>query len=152
MRMAMREAERGAREGEVPVGAIIVREGKVLARGHNRPIRLCDPTAHAEILVLRRAARKLRNYRLEGCDLYVTIEPCAMCTGAIVHARVRRLIYGAPDPKAGACGTALKVMNHRKLNHRVEIAKGVLQAECAAVIQEFFRNKRKHKKSEAESQ
>jgi tRNA(adenine34) deaminase len=143
MHMALREAARGAREGEVPVGAVIVRDGKVLARVHNRPIHLHDPSAHAEVLALRRAARKLRNYRLEGCDLYVTIEPCAMCVGAIVHARVRRLVYGAPDPKAGACGTALRVMNHRKLNHRVEVARGVLKSECATVIQEFFRNKRK---------
>ena len=143
MRMALREAQRGAREGEVPVGAIVVREGKVLARAHNRPIRLHDPSAHAEVLALRSAARKLRNYRVEGCDLYVTIEPCAMCAGAIVQARLRRTIYGAPDPKAGACGTALRVLNHRKLNHRVEITRGILAVECAATIQTFFRSKRK---------
>ncbi len=131
------------------MGAILVRDGEVLARAHNRPIHLHDPSAHAEILALRRAARKLHNYRLEGCVLYVTIEPCAMCAGAIVHARVRRLVFGAPDPKAGACGTALRVMNHRKLNHRVEVIRGLQQAECAAVIQEFFRNKRKKKESEA---
>ena len=142
MRMALREADRGAREGEVPVGAILVREGRVLARAHNRPIHLHDPSAHAEILVLRRAGRKSRNYRLEGCDLYVTIEPCAMCAGAIVQARLRRTVFGAPDPKAGACGTALRVLNHRKLNHRVEMTRGVLAAECASVIQEFFRRKR----------
>jgi tRNA(adenine34) deaminase len=144
MRMALREAQRGAREGEVPVGAIVVREGKVLARAHNRPIRLHDPSAHAEVLALRSAARKLRNYRVEGCDLYVTIEPCAMCAGAIVQARLRRTIYGAPDPKAGACGTALRVLNHRKLNHRVEITRGILAADCAAAIQTFFRSKRKN--------
>lgn len=152
MRMALREAARGGREGEVPVGAVLVREGSVIARAHNRPIHLHDPSAHAEILVLRRAARKLRNYRLDGCDLYVTIEPCAMCAGAIVHARLRRLIFGAPDPKAGACGTALRVINHRKLNHRVQVTRGVLQTECALVIQEFFRSKRRRKKSEAGSQ
>jgi len=143
MRMALREAERGAREGEVPVGAVLVGEGRVLARGHNRPIHLRDPSAHAEVLVVRRAARKLANYRLEGCDLYVTIEPCAMCVGAIVHARLRRVIFGAQDPKAGACGSALRVLNHRKLNHRVELTRGVLAGDCASVIQEFFRNRRK---------
>jgi tRNA(adenine34) deaminase len=142
MRLALREAERGAREGEVPVGAVLVREGRVLARAHNRPIHLHDPSAHAEILVLRRAGQKLRNYRLEGCDLYVTIEPCAMCVGAIVQARLQRAVFGAPDLKAGACGTALRVLNHRKLNHRVEMTRNVLPVECAFVIQEFFRTKR----------
>ena len=142
MRMALREAVRGAREGEVPVGAILVREGRVLARAHNRPIHLHDPSAHAEILALRRAGRKLRNYRLEGCDLYVTIEPCAMCVGAIVQARLQRTVFGARDRKAGACGSALRVLNHRKLNHRVEIAGGVLGADCASVIQEFFLSRR----------
>ena len=143
MRAALREAERGGRQGEVPVGAILVRDEHVLARAHNRPIRLHDPSAHAEILTLRRAARKLGNYRLEGCDLYVTIEPCAMCAGAIVQARLRRLVFGARDPKAGACGSALRVLNHRKLNHHVEVAGGILAADCAAVMQEFFRKKRK---------
>jgi tRNA(adenine34) deaminase len=143
MRMALREAERGAREGEVPVGAVLVGEGRVLARAHNRPIQLRDPSAHAEILVVRRAARKLGNYRLEGYDLYVTIEPCAMCVGAIVQARLRRVIFGAQDPKAGACGSALRVLNHRKLNHRIELTRGVLAAECALVIQKFFRLRRK---------
>ena len=152
MRMALREAARGGSEGEVPVGAVLVLEGSVIARAHNRPIHLHDPSAHAEILVLRRAARKLRNYRLDGCDLYVTIEPCAMCAGAIVHARLRRLIFGAPDPKAGACGTALRIINHRKLNHRLELARGVLQTECAFVIQEFFRSKRKKSEPEVGSQ
>jgi tRNA(adenine34) deaminase len=142
MRMALREAAHGARIGEVPVGAILVRDGEVVTRAHNRPIRMHDPTAHAEILALRRGGRKLGNYRLEGCDLYVTIEPCAMCVGAIVHARLRRVIYGARDPKAGACGTALRVLNHRKLNHRVELLGGVLAADCAAMIQDFFRERR----------
>jgi tRNA(adenine34) deaminase len=142
MRLALREARRGAREGEVPVGAVLVQEGRVLARAHNRPIHLHDPSAHAEILALRRAGRKLSNYRLEGCDLYVTIEPCAMCVGAIVHARLRRLVFGARDTKAGACGSALRILNHRKLNHRVEMANGILAADCAAVIQEFFRSRR----------
>jgi tRNA(adenine34) deaminase len=142
MRMALREAERGAREGEVPVGAVLVRDGQVLGRAHNRPIHLHDPSAHAEILVLRRAARKVLNYRLEGCDLYVTIEPCVMCAGAIVQARLRRTVFGARDPKAGACGSALRVLNNAKLNHRVELEKGILAADCASVIQEFFRVRR----------
>jgi len=146
MRMALREAERGAREEEVPVGAVMVWEGRVLVRAHNRPIHLHDPSAHAEILALRRAARKLANYRLEGCDLYVTIEPCAMCAGAIVQARVRRIVFGARDPKAGACGSALRVLNHRKLNHRVEVVRGVLAGDCALVIQEFFRKRRSQEK------
>jgi tRNA(adenine34) deaminase len=142
MRMALREAERGALEGEVPVGAVVVQEGHVLARAHNRPIHLHDPSAHAEVLALRRAARKLRNYRLEGCELYVTIEPCAMCVGAIVQARLRRIMFGSRDLKAGACGSALRVLNHRKLNHRVDVAGGILAADCALVIQEFFRKRR----------
>jgi tRNA(adenine34) deaminase len=145
MRKALREAERGAREGEVPVGAVLVWEGRVLARAHNRPIHLHDPSAHAEILALRRAARRLANYRLEGCDLYVTIEPCAMCAGAIVQARLRRTVFGARDPKAGASGSALRVLNHPKLNHRVEVAGGVLAADCAFVVQEFFRKRRNKK-------
>jgi len=142
MRMALREAERGAREGEVPVGAVVAWEGRVLARAHNRPIHLHDPSAHAEILALRRAARRLLNYRLKGCDLYVTIEPCAMCAGAMVQARLRRTLFGARDPKAGACGSALRVLNHRKLNHKVEVASGILAADCARVMQEFFRKRR----------
>jgi tRNA(adenine34) deaminase len=145
MRMALHEAERGAGEGEVPVGAVMVREGRVLARAHNRPIRLHDPSAHAEILALRRAARKLANYRLEGCDLYVTIEPCAMCAGTIVQARLRRVVFGARDPKAGASGSVLRVLNHPKLNHRVEVTRGILAADCALVMQEFFRKRRKKK-------
>jgi tRNA(adenine34) deaminase len=143
MRMALGEADRAAREGEVPVGAVLVSAGRVVARAHNRPIHLQDPSAHAEILALRRAAKKLGNYRMEGCDLYVTIEPCAMCAGAIVQARLRRLVYGTRDPKAGACGSALRVLNHRKLNHQVDAAGGILAADCASVIREFFRKRRR---------
>ena len=146
MQRALREAERGAREGEVPVGAVVVREGRVLARAHNRPIHLLDPSAHAEILALRRAGRKLGNYRLEGCDLYVTIEPCAMCAGAVVQARVRRLVYGATDPKAGAGGSALSVLNHPKLNHRLEVVPGVLADECGELLRDFFRRRRGKKR------
>jgi tRNA(adenine34) deaminase len=143
MRRALREAQKAESQREVPVGAVVVQGGKVIARGHNRPLALSDPSAHAEILALRRAAKKLGNYRLKGCDLYVTIEPCAMCAGAIIQARLRRLVYGAPDPKAGACGSALAVLNHPNVNHRVEVASGVLGDECAAVLREFFRKRRK---------
>jgi tRNA(adenine34) deaminase len=143
MHVALREARKAAQEDEVPVGAVVVREGRIIARAHNRPIRLKDPSAHAEILALRRAARKLRNYRLTGCTLYVTIEPCAMCAGAIVQARLRRVVFGASDPKAGASGTVLKVLNHPKLNHQVEIVNGVLAEECAGILREFFRRRRK---------
>lgn len=142
MRRALREAQKADAEGEVAIGAVVAREGKIVARAHNRPLGLVDPSAHAEILALRRAAKKLGNYRLEGCDLYVTIEPCAMCAGAIVQARLRRVVYGAPDPKAGACGSALAVLNHRKLNHQVEVISGVLAEECSAILREFFRRRR----------
>jgi tRNA(adenine34) deaminase len=143
MRMALVEAERAAREGEVPVGAVVVSAGRVLARAHNRPVHLHDPSAHAEILALRRAAKKLGNYRMEGCDLYVTIEPCAMCAGAIVQARLRRLVYGARDPKAGACGSALRVLNHCKLNHKVNVVGSIMASDCASLIREFFRKRRR---------
>ena len=142
MRQALAEARRGAREDEVPVGAVIVKEGHLLSRAHNRPIHLNDPTAHAEILALRRAARRLGNYRLPGCTLYATIEPCAMCAGAIVQARLKRLVFGAHDPKAGAGGSALTVLNHPKLNHQVEMTKGILAEGCAAILREFFRRRR----------
>lgn len=142
MRQAIREAERAAREQEVPVGAVVVYHGRVIARAHNRPLHLKDPTAHAEILALRRAARKLGNYRLAGCRLYVTIEPCAMCAGAIVQARLRSVVFGASDPKAGASGSALTVLNHPKLNHQVEIVSGVLAEDCASILRDFFRRRR----------
>jgi len=142
MRRALREAQKAELQGEVPVGAVVVQGGKVIARGHNRPLGLSDPSAHAEILALRRAAKKLGNYRLKGCDLYVTIEPCAMCAGAIIQARLRRLVYGAPDPKAGACGSALAVINHPNVNHRLEVVSGMLANECAGILREFFRRMR----------
>ena len=148
MRDALRQARRGYREGEVPVGAVVVHDGQIIARAHNRPIHLNDPSAHAEILALRRAGRKLGNYRLPGCTLYVTIEPCAMCVGAIVQARIRRLVVGAMDPKAGACGTVLAVLNHQKLNHQVMFESGILQADCAAILRQFFRERRKTSRSE----
>ena len=143
MRRALREAQKGDSEGEVPVGAVVVQGDKVIARAHNRPLSLSDPSAHAEILALRRAAKKLGNYRLKGCDLYVTIEPCAMCAGAIIQARLRRVVYGTPDPKAGACGSALAVLNHPKVNHRVELVSGTLAEECAEVLRGFFRKRRR---------
>ncbi|HEV2177790.1 MAG TPA: tRNA adenosine(34) deaminase TadA [Terriglobia bacterium] len=142
MRLALREARRAFDEDEVPVGAVVVQDGRVIARAHNRPIHLHDPSAHAEILALRRAARKLGNYRLTGCSLYVTIEPCAMCAGAIVQARLKRVVFGAPDAKAGAAGSGLRVLNHPKLNHWVDIRRDVLAPECREILREFFRNRR----------
>jgi tRNA(adenine34) deaminase len=143
MREALRQAQRGYRIGEVPVGAVVVRNREIIARAHNRPIHLNDPSAHAEILALRRAGRKLGNYRLPGCTLYVTIEPCAMCVGTIVQARIQRLVVGARDPKAGACGSVLAVLNNPKLNHQVAFDSGILEADCAAILQQFFRERRK---------
>ena len=143
MEEALREAQRAAALGEVPVGAVVVHQGKVIARGCNRPISDSDPTAHAEIIALREAARALGNYRLSDCDLYVTIEPCAMCAGAITHARIRRLIYGADDPKAGAVKSVMHVLNHQQLNHQVEVMSGVLAGRAMDLLQNFFREKRK---------
>ena len=142
MEEALREAQRALALGEVPVGAIVVRDGHVVGRGCNRPVSDHDPTAHAEILALREAGHVIGNYRLLDCDLYVTVEPCAMCAGAITHARIRRLIYGAEDPKAGAVHSMLQVMNHPKLNHFVEVTSGVLAARCMDLLQSFFRDKR----------
>jgi tRNA(adenine34) deaminase len=142
MRAALREAQRASEQNEVPVGAVVVHRGRIISRAHNQPLHLQDPTAHAEILALRRAGRKLGNYRLTDCTLYVTIEPCVMCAGAIVHARLRRLVYGARDPKAGACGSAIMVLNHPRLNFRVEITSGVLASACGAALQEFFLRRR----------
>jgi tRNA(adenine34) deaminase len=142
LRTAIAEARHAELSGEVPVGAIIVRDGEVIATGRNRVITDSDPTAHAEIVALRAAGRSLGNYRLLGCDLYVTLEPCAMCASAILHARIRRLIYAAPDPKAGACGSVLSVLNHPQLNHRVEVTAGLLAEECGAMLTSFFRSRR----------
>ena len=142
MALALSEAQRGLDEGEVPVGAVLAQDGRLVARAHNRPIHLNDPTAHAELLALRRAAKKLGNYRLNDCTLYVTIEPCAMCAGAIVQARLRRVVFGASDRKAGAGGSALNVLNHPKLNHRVEVVSGVRADDCAGILRDFFRRRR----------
>ena len=138
----MAEARSAALDGEVPVGAVVLLDGEIIGRGQNRVIRDSDPTAHAEMLAMREAARHLRNYRLNGCELFVTLEPCAMCAGAILHARVGRLVYAAADPKAGACGSVLEVMNHPRLNHRVEVESGLLAEECGTMLQEFFRARR----------
>ncbi|MGQ9694853.1 MAG: tRNA adenosine(34) deaminase TadA [Thermodesulfobacteriota bacterium] len=143
MTLALQEAQKAGEDGEVPVGAILVREGKIIARDHNRPIALADPTAHAEILVLRAGAYKLRNYRLSGCTLYVTIEPCAMCAGAILQARISRLVFGAPDQKGGAVVSLFQLLNDKRLNHQVEIVPGVLQKECAEILSHFFADRRR---------
>jgi tRNA(adenine34) deaminase len=170
LRAAIDEARTAERSGEVPIGAVIVRNGEIIARGQNRVLRDHDPTAHAEIVALREAGRAIENYRLLGrpatghpatnrpagdrpagrgaeqdeaaCTLYVTLEPCAMCAGAILHARIARLVYAAADPKAGACGSVLSVINHPQLNHRVEVVSGLLAEECGALLTDFFRARR----------
>lgn len=144
MKIALEEARAAAEAGEVPVGAVLVRDGDnvIIARGANRTIRDCDPTAHAEVVVLRESSRAIGNYRLAGTTLYVTIEPCSMCAGAIIQARVPRVVYGCDDIKGGAVRSCFEVLSHPKLNHQVEVTSGVLATECAAVIQSFFANRR----------
>ena len=142
MQAAIAQARAAENEGEVPIGAVIVRDGAILASGNNRVLRDHDPSAHAEVVALRQAGKLLGNYRLDDCDLYTTLEPCAMCAGAIIHARIRRLIYAADDPKAGACGSVLGVLNHPRLNHRLEVVSGVLADECGALLTNFFRARR----------
>ena len=141
MKAALAEAAKAAGRGEVPIGAVIARDGRIVARGSNRPIGSSDPTAHAEIVALRRAAKKAGNYRLPDCDLYVTVEPCAMCLGAVVQARVRRLVFGAPDSKAGAVSSTMEFPFDR-LNHRPEVLGGVLSEESTSLLREFFRARR----------
>ena len=142
MRAALDEARRGAEAGEVPVGAVVVLGGQVVGRGFNQPIGASDPTAHAEIVALREAARALGNYRLVGAILYVTIEPCLMCVGAMVHARVATVVFGAAEPKAGAIVSSCRAHELPSLNHRIEVVGGILEDECRAVIQEFFKTRR----------
>jgi tRNA(adenine34) deaminase len=142
MRLALAEAEKALLAGEVPVGAVIVRGGKVIASAHNGPVGLKDPSAHAEILALRRAAAAEGNYRLAGTTLYVTIEPCLMCAGALIHARVSRLVFGAPDPKGGAVVSLYGVLQDTRLNHRVDVTGGVLREACSEILSRFFREKR----------
>ncbi len=142
MQIALSLGRQAAQNGEVPVGAIVVKDGIVIGRGSNAPITLQDPTAHAEIIAMREAAQHIGNYRLVGCTLYVTLEPCAMCSGTIQHARVAKLVYGASDPKTGACGSVINLMNEPKLNHHCEVINGVLAQECSAVLTEFFKQRR----------
>jgi tRNA(adenine34) deaminase len=142
MEEALRAAQRALEAGEVPVGAVVVHAGEIIGRGWNRNITDSDPTAHAEIIALRQAGSKLGNYRLEDCELFATIEPCAMCAGALVHARIKRLVYGADDPKAGAIRSVMEVLNHPQLNHRIDIRGGVLGGRCAELLQSFFRGRR----------
>jgi tRNA(adenine34) deaminase len=143
MRAALREAHESLRRDEVPVGCVIVHDGLVIGRGHNQVEALQDATAHAEVLAIGAASNALGSWRLSDCTLYVTLEPCAMCAGAIVLARLGRLVYGATDPKAGACGSVLDVIGERRLNHRVPVTRGVLADECGELLREFFRRKRK---------
>ena len=142
MTEALAEARLAFQEGEVPVGAVVVLKDEIVGRGHNEPISQSDPTAHAEILALRKAARKTANYRLTGATLYVTLEPCAMCCGALVAARVERVVFGAEDPKAGAAVSLYRLLDDSRLNHQVAVAGGVLAEECSALLQQFFREKR----------
>jgi tRNA(adenine34) deaminase len=139
---ALAEARKAGEAGEVPIGAVMVREGGIVARGQNRVLGDNDPTAHAEIVALREAAAALGNYRLNGCTLYVTLEPCAMCAGAMIHARLDRLVFAAADPKAGACGSVLDVLNHPRLNHQMQVEQGILVEEAAELLRGFFKERR----------
>ena len=142
MQMALDLAKQAALNGEVPVGAIVVKDGVIIGRGSNAPISLHDPTAHAEIIAMRQAAKYLGNYRLVDCTLYVTLEPCAMCSGAIQHARIAKLVYGASDAKTGACGSVVNLMAEPKLNHHTEVLGGVMADECGAILSGFFKQRR----------
>jgi tRNA(adenine34) deaminase len=142
MQLALDEARLGAEAGEVPIGAVVMCEGEIVARGQNRVLRDLDPTAHAEIVAMRAAAVALGNYRLLGCTLYVTLEPCAMCAGAMIHARLDRLVFAASDPKAGAAGSVLAVLNHPQLNHQMVVEQGILAEESAELLRSFFRERR----------
>jgi tRNA(adenine34) deaminase len=142
MTEALRAAQRALEAGEVPVGAVVVCDGRIVGRGWNCNISNSDPTAHAEVLALREAGANVGNHRLGDCELFVTIEPCAMCAGALVHARLKRLVYGADDPKAGAVHSVMEVLNHPRLNHRMEVRRGVLAGHCAELLQAFFRERR----------
>lgn len=142
MGAALDEARAAGAAGEVPIGAVLVLAGSVVARGQNRVLRELDPTAHAEVVALRGGAKALGNYRLLDCELYVTLEPCAMCAGAMIHSRLGRLVYGADDPKAGAAGSVLDVLNHPRLNHQMTVARGLLAEECGELLRAFFRERR----------
>jgi tRNA(adenine34) deaminase len=142
MQLALDQARLAWAVGEVPVGAVVVRDGEVIATGYNQPIGRHDPTAHAEIVALRAAAEKLGNYRLPGCELYVTLEPCAMCSGAMMHARLARVIYAAVDPKTGACGSVLDLFEDGQLNHHTEVVGGLLADDSSAMLKSFFAERR----------
>ena len=142
MRLALEQARHAWDLGEVPVGAVVVKDGQVIAAGYNQPIAQHDPTAHAEIVALRKAAEVLGNYRLPGCELYVTLEPCVMCSGAMMHARLARVVYGAADPKTGACGSVLNLFEQEQLNHHTAIEGGVMAEECGAMLKDFFAARR----------
>jgi tRNA(adenine34) deaminase len=142
MRLALEQAQHAWDLGEVPVGAVVVKDGVVIARGYNQPIGRHDPTAHAEIVALRAAAEALGNYRLPGCELYVTLEPCVMCSGAMMHARLARVVYGATDPKTGACGSVLNLFEQEQLNHHTDVAGGIMAEECGDMLKSFFAARR----------
>lgn len=139
---ALKEAEKSANFDEVPVGAVIVKDGKIIARGHNLRERNNDPTAHAEIVAIRKACKKLKSWRLEGCTIYVTIEPCSMCAGTLLWTRIKRIVYGASDPKGGALGSSYNLFEVKNINHKVEITRGVLENKCSELMTSFFRSKR----------
>ena len=145
MQEALKEAIKAFERDEVPVGAVVVYKNRIIARAHNQILTLKDPTAHAEMIALTQAADYLKNERLITCSLYVTIEPCAMCAGACVLARVKKIIYGSEDPKSGACGSVINIANNRKLNHRIEVISGMMREDCAYLVKEFFKNKRSGK-------
>ena len=146
MRQALEQARRAAACGEVPVGAVVVKDGQVIGRGHNSPLSAQDPTAHAEVLALREAARTLGNYRLEGCTLYVTLEPCQMCSGAIVQSRMTRVVVGCMNPKAGCAGSILNLLDMPEFNHQVELTTGVMEEECSQMMKSFFKELREARK------
>ncbi|MFA5779785.1 MAG: tRNA adenosine(34) deaminase TadA [Elusimicrobiota bacterium] len=142
LKQALKEAKKAAKSGEVPVGCVIVKDGKIISRAHNLTVKRNDPTAHAEILAIKKAAQKIENYRLTNCEMYITIEPCPMCAGAAVWARVRKIIFGVCDEKSGACGSVVNIANNKKLNHRIKIKGGVLSSECADLMRKFFKERR----------
>ena len=142
MQAALAEARLAAEAGEVPIGAVVVHQGKIIGRGQNSLLRNLDPTAHAEIIAMRDAAKAIGNYRLIGCTLYVTLEPCAMCAGAMIHARLDRIVFATADPKGGACGSVLSVLNHPQLNHQMQVEQGIAAEESAEMLRAFFRERR----------
>lgn len=148
MKESLKEARKALRKDEIPVGAVIVKDGAILSRGHNQKEHKSDPTLHAELIAIRKASRKLGTWRLNGCDMYVTLEPCAMCAGALIQARIRRLCFGAPDPKAGAAGSVIDLLAEERFNHKVEVLKGVLEEECSSILRDFFRELRTRRENQ----